>query len=218
MHSVNTPCQQTLSMHPFNAPFQHTLSTYPVNTPCQHALSTNPVNTPCQCTLSTHPVNAPCQHTLSTHPIDLYLTPPHTAQHVLLSPSPPFAHSDTSSSSFTNWIITVADTYNPPLVFSISYSISEHFLTFYEVLVFDIEAKKLAIQVTLLGLPIDIYPLSTDIPSLTSTSIITCNEHRQQGVTLLAACGGYAGAREGSERGRLPDRLRGISHHFRYKG
>ena len=89
----------------------------------------------------------------------------------------------------------MADTYNPPLVFSISYSISEHFLTFYEVLVFDIEAKKLAIQVTLLGLPIDIYPLSTDIPSLTSTSIITCNEHRQQGVTLLAASGdaGVAG-------------------------
>jgi hypothetical protein len=42
--------------------------------------------------------------------------------------------SDTSTSSFTNWIVDVADKPNPPLVFTISYSISEHFLTNYEVL------------------------------------------------------------------------------------
>jgi len=53
---------------------------------------------------------------------------------------------DTTSSSFTNFLIAVADVDQPPLVISISYSISEHFLTFYEVLCFDLEAKKLAAQ------------------------------------------------------------------------
>ena len=62
------------------------------------------------------------------------------------SPTTFWYSGDTSSSSFTTFLIAVVDAEQPPLVISISYSISEHFLTFYEVLVFDMEAKKLAIQ------------------------------------------------------------------------
>jgi subtilase family serine protease len=59
---------------------------------------------------------------------------------------------DTSSASFTNWIVDVCDKPDPPMVMSISYFISEHFLSKYEVLIFDIEAKKLGLQgVTLLA-------------------------------------------------------------------
>lgn len=53
---------------------------------------------------------------------------------------------ESSSSAFSDFIVDVTDIPDPPQVISISYSISEHFLTFYEILVFDIEAKKLLVQ------------------------------------------------------------------------
>ena len=45
-----------------------------------------------------------------------------------------------------NWIVQVAEYSDPPKVFSISYGIPEHYLTFYEIFVFDNEIKKLGLQ------------------------------------------------------------------------
>ena len=51
-----------------------------------------------------------------------------------------------------NWIVQVAEYSDPPKVFSISYGIPEHYLTFYEIFVFDNEIKKLGLQgVTILA-------------------------------------------------------------------
>jgi hypothetical protein len=45
-----------------------------------------------------------------------------------------------------NWVVQVAESTDPPKVFSISYGIPEHYLTFYEIFVFDTEIKKLGLQ------------------------------------------------------------------------
>ena len=45
-----------------------------------------------------------------------------------------------------NWIVQVAEYSDPPKVFSISYGIPEHYLSFYEIFVFDNEIKKLGLQ------------------------------------------------------------------------
>ena len=45
-----------------------------------------------------------------------------------------------------NWVVQVAEYSDPPKVFSISYGIPEHYLTFYEIFVFDTEIKKLGLQ------------------------------------------------------------------------
>ena len=51
-----------------------------------------------------------------------------------------------------NWIVEVSDYEDAPKVFSISYGIPEHYLTFYEIFVFDTEIKKLGLQgVTILS-------------------------------------------------------------------
>ena len=54
--------------------------------------------------------------------------------------------SEESSATFMNWIVQVAEYSDPPKVFSISYGIPEHYLTFYEIFVFDNEIKKLGLQ------------------------------------------------------------------------
>ena len=51
-----------------------------------------------------------------------------------------------SSATFMNWVVQVAEYSDPPKVFSISYGIPEHYLTFYEIFVFDTEIKKLGLQ------------------------------------------------------------------------
>ena len=57
-----------------------------------------------------------------------------------------------SSATFMNWIVEVSDYEDAPKVFSISYGIPEHYLTFYEIFVFDTEIKKLGLQgVTILS-------------------------------------------------------------------
>ena len=54
--------------------------------------------------------------------------------------------SEESSATFMNWIVQVAEYSDPPKVFSISYGIPEHYLSFYEIFVFDNEIKKLGLQ------------------------------------------------------------------------
>jgi len=59
---------------------------------------------------------------------------------------------DESSATFMNWVVQVSDLSNPPKVFSVSYGIPEHYLTFYEKFVFDTEIMKLGLQgVTILA-------------------------------------------------------------------
>ena len=63
---------------------------------------------------------------------------------------PPFLRfwytDEDSSATFMNWVVDVSNYESPPKVFSVSYGIPEHYLTFYETFVFDTEIKKLGLQ------------------------------------------------------------------------
>jgi subtilase family serine protease len=71
------------------------------------------------------------------------------------------------SSTFVNWLVEVADTLNPPKVISISYGMGEHYMAVHEVFVFDVEARKLALQgVTLIAAAGDSGVAGDEEPSL----------------------------------------------------